>query len=99
MYTYKAELIRVVDGDTVDLKVDLGFRMSTVTRFRLYGIDAPERDKKAKAHLFELLSDSLTIETHKDPDNFGRWLCTIYKGETNINKQMVEDGFAEEYNR
>jgi micrococcal nuclease len=42
MYEYKAELIRVVDGDTVDLMVDLGFNIQIKERFRLEGIDAPE---------------------------------------------------------
>jgi micrococcal nuclease len=41
-YTYKAQLLRVVDGDTIDLCVDLGFNVLTRQRFRIAGIDAPE---------------------------------------------------------
>lgn len=68
MYEYKAELIRVVDGDTVDLNVDLGFGVWRQDRFRLYGpnpaikmgMDAPEMStgapgKAAKFALFEFL--------------------------------------------
>lgn len=42
LYQYSAKLQKVVDGDTVDLVVDLGFSINVTTRFRLDGIDAPE---------------------------------------------------------
>ena len=42
MYTYKAKLDRVVDGDTVDAYIDLGFDISVHKRIRLAGIDSPE---------------------------------------------------------
>lgn len=42
MWTYRAKLMRVVDGDTVDLEVDMGFRMFAQHRFRILGIDTPE---------------------------------------------------------
>ena len=52
MYQYKAKLIRVVDGDTVDAMIDCGFSTFKKERIRLYGIDTPEcrtRDKEEKA--------------------------------------------------
>jgi|TARA_Y100001973_G_C5148008_1_gene306499 micrococcal nuclease len=52
MYTYKAKLLRVVDGDTCDAQVDLGFDVSVKKRIRFAGINAPEsrtRDLKEKA--------------------------------------------------
>ena len=52
MYTYKAKLDRVVDGDTVDAYIDLGFDISVHKRIRLAGIDSPEsrtRDLEEKA--------------------------------------------------
>lgn len=52
MFVYQAEITRVVDGDTVDAIVDLGFSIKFKERFRLSGINAPEtrtRDKKEKA--------------------------------------------------
>ena len=51
MYQYKAKLIRVVDGDTVDAMIDCGFSTFKKERIRLYGINTPEvrtRDKKEK---------------------------------------------------
>lgn len=41
-YTYSAEVLRVIDGDTLDLRIDLGFRITTKQRVRLFGINTPE---------------------------------------------------------
>ena len=52
MYDYKAKLLRVVDGDTVDAEIDLGFDISVKKRIRLVGINTPEcrtRDLEEKA--------------------------------------------------
>jgi micrococcal nuclease len=52
MYTYKVKLERVVDGDTIDADIDLGFDVSVKKRIRLQGINAPEsrtRDLEEKA--------------------------------------------------
>ena len=61
MYEYRAQLIKVIDGDTIDAKIDLGFGISIEKRVRLVGIDAPEvrtldideksRGKRAKRRL------------------------------------------------
>ena len=51
MYEYKCELIKVVDGDTVDVLIDVGFSTYRKERVRLYGINTPEcrtRNKKKK---------------------------------------------------
>ena len=60
MYQYKAKLIRVVDGDTVDAMIDCGFSTFKKERIRLYGIDTPEcrtRDKEEKVSSGTLLTD------------------------------------------
>ena len=56
MYEYKAKIIKVVDGDTVDVEIRLGFKISLQERLRLFGIDTPEirtRDKEEKKMGFE----------------------------------------------
>jgi micrococcal nuclease len=89
IYTYKAELVRVVDGDTVDLIIDLGFGTSRKERFRLYGIDAPEMNtaegKAAKAWLREALQfreaiyvQTIQLETKAKRDKYGRFLAVLY---------------------
>ena len=94
MFTYAAKLIEVVDGDTVDLLIDLGFGVHVKERCRLYGIDAPEMPtaaaKAAKAYLESLLgaaTGGLHVQTIKMPrrpkekaDKYGRYLAVLYDG-------------------
>jgi micrococcal nuclease len=89
IYIYKAELIRVVDGDTVDLIIDLGFDTLRKERFRLYGIDAPEMNtaagKEAKAWLIGVLGpygaiyvQTIQLSTQAKRDKYGRFLAVLY---------------------
>ena len=89
IYIYKAELVRVVDGDTVDLIIDFGFDTSHKERFRLYGIDAPEMNtpegKVAKAWLWDALQplqaiyvQTIQLETKAKRDKYGRFLAVLY---------------------
>lgn len=89
IYIYKAELIRVVDGDTVDLIIDLGFDTSRKERFRLYGIDAPEmrtkEGKAAKAWLEDAIRppepiyvQTIQLSTKAKRDKYGRFLAVLY---------------------
>ena len=107
MYTYKAKLDRVIDGDTVDAYIDLGFDITIHKRIRLAGIDTPEsrsrdleekeRGLAAKASLIELLKDGeFTLES-KEVGKYGRVLGILIIDEININKTLVEEGYAVEY--
>ena len=89
IYIYKAELVRVVDGDTVDLIIHLGFDTCRHEQFRLYGIDAPEMrteaGKAAKAWLWEALQpleaiyvETIQLETKAKRDKYGRFLAVLY---------------------
>jgi micrococcal nuclease len=89
IYIYKAELIRVVDGDTVDLVIDLGFDTFRHERFRLYGIDAPEMNtqagKVAKKWLWDALQpleaiyvQTIQLSTKAKRDKYGRFLAVLY---------------------
>ena len=89
IYIYKTELIRVVDGDTVDLVIDLGFDTLKRERFRLDGIDAPEMrteaGKASKAWLWEVLQplkaiyvQTIQLETKAKRDKYGRFLAVLY---------------------
>jgi micrococcal nuclease len=101
IYIYKAELIRVVDGDTVDLVIDLGFDTSRRERFRLYGIDAPEMrtaaGKEAKAWLWEALQpleaiyvQTIQLETKAKRDKYGRFLAVLYGDLATVTMVMRE---------
>jgi micrococcal nuclease len=91
MFTYAAKLIEVIDGDTVDLLIDLGLSTFVKERCRLYGIDAPEMPteagKAAKAYLESLIgaSSELFVATRKmtrkpkeKTDKYGRYLAVLY---------------------
>lgn len=84
----EARVIKVVDGDTYDLDVDLGFDMHTVTRFRLLGVDTwevrgEEKEKGliAKDQVLALmpLGSKVRIRSHKGGTRgkYGRWLCEV----------------------
>nr|WP_321355760.1 thermonuclease family protein [uncultured Draconibacterium sp.] len=92
MYTYKATVDRVVDGDTIDLIIDLGFKITTFQRIRLRGINTPEtynvkkdseeykNGMKAKAFVIERISNNdneVIVETDKDVGKFGRYIGVI----------------------
>ena len=109
MYEYKCEVKRIVDGDTVDVIIDLGFSILYSTRVRLYGIDTPEsrtRDKDEKVrgllskdYLKEWLDQGgVIIRTYRDKKGkFGRVLGEMVVGGRNINLLMVEENYAVKY--
>jgi micrococcal nuclease len=114
MYEYKAEVLKVIDGDTVDLVIDCGFSIFIRQRVRLYGINTPEtrtRDKEekvkglaAKARLEELLqsTDSILIATKLDKKGkYGRLLGTLWDGnkKNNFNEMLLSEGHAVEYGK
>lgn len=101
MYEYRARLISVLDGDTLKVSIDLGFRMHFLTTVRLAGFDAPERNTeagfKAREYLIDLLADTtipLTIKTmiNKEFEKYGRVLGAVLHGSVNINEAMVKAG-------
>ena len=111
MYQYKIKKIhRIIDGDTIDVEISLGFNITIVQRVRLKDIDAAEtrtKDLKEKAEGLlakEWLEKELSkpgewiIETTKD-DKYGRILGTLYLiGEpVTVNERMVNDGIARPY--
>jgi micrococcal nuclease len=87
MYTYRARVVRVIDGDTVVLDIDLGFDIHHIKSCRLYGINAyelrdkdPEKKRLAtfgKVALTEMLPPVVIIES-KDLDKYGRPLVEIH---------------------
>ena len=114
MYEYRVKkVLRVVDGDTIDVDIDLGFNVSYTQRVRLAGIDTPESrttDLKEKAlglEVKEYLKHSLegaedvVIQTEK-PDSsekYGRILGWLFinDDEVSLNEKMINEGYAWEY--
>lgn len=109
MFQYTAKVLEVIDGDTLDVSIDLGFNVQHTLRVRLYGINTPEtrtRNKEekqkglaAKQRLKDLIEGKLVlIKTKKDEkEKYGRYLAEVYLDETNINKTLIAEGHAQEY--
>ena len=100
MYIYNAICTRVIDGDTLELDVDLGFHIHNTIRGRLLNVDAPElfsgnardKGKLAKQHLEELvLNKTLVVNTFKDKKSFDRWIVEVrYIDNTSVNELIEE---------
>ena len=113
MYEYKAKILKIVDGDTMDVEIDLGFNMHANMRLRLSGLDTEDLNdsnlqkrsmaKDAKARVEELVSqkgkDFVVVRTIKDrKEKFGRYLATIvFQDNTNLNETLLSEGLAKPY--
>ena len=114
MYEYRVKkVLKVVDGDTIDVDIDLGFDISYTQRVRLAGIDTPESrttDKKEKALGLEVkdrlkkaidAATNVVIKTEK-PDSsekYGRILGWIFldDNKVSINQTLIDEGYAWDY--
>lgn len=109
MYQYKATLLNVVDGDTVDMFVDMGFNIGITQRMRLAFIDTPELNSvdiavraqamAAKNFVLDTLSigRSYTIKTYKI-DKYGRLLVEIFvTPDVSVNQLLIARGLATPY--
>lgn len=107
-FWYSVISAEVVDGDTVDLELDMGLRLTVHGRFRLFGINSPERKTStmaagntARDYLGKLLAGrKLVANTHRDSvEKYGRYLVSLYDQETGelLNTKMIEAGHAVEY--
>lgn len=107
-YTRQAVITNIIDGDTVDAVVDLGYNITTSQRFRLKNINAAEmtgatkeQGLKAKVFLQGLILGKKVTITSSKTDSFGRYLATIYiqmaDVEVDVNRFMITKGMALPY--
>tara|TARA_B100001113_G_scaffold41614_1_gene29481 strand:- start:551 stop:895 length:345 start_codon:yes stop_codon:yes gene_type:complete len=109
MYIYSAKCLKVVDGDTIDARVDLGFDTFKKVRIRLVGINAPEsrtrdleekeRGLAAKARVKQLISENKNkfVLHSQGVGKFGRCLGEIYLGDSKLNDILINEGHAVAY--
>ena len=111
MYEYGCQVTRVVDGDTIDVDLDLGFDIIYKCRVRLYGIDTPEsrtrnkdekvRGKLAAKFLQNAISNGenviLQTQLKDSKGKFGRVLASVVVDGININQRMVTNHLAVRY--
>lgn len=102
MYSYKATIVKVIDGDTVKLRIDLGFRMFWITNCRLAGIDAPELSEEDGKRSLTFLSSKLPIGSEveiesKKLDKYGRPIIVLNYCGVNMNQTLIEQGYASKF--
>tara|TARA_B100000029_G_scaffold468142_1_gene504887 strand:- start:45 stop:431 length:387 start_codon:yes stop_codon:yes gene_type:complete len=112
MWEYRIKVIRVVDGDTIDARIDLGFKVHINVRVRVYGINTPEvrtrdleekaRGKAASNRMKELLklADDVSVKS-LGVDKFGRCLgIVMVEGggrKYSVAEQLIKEGHGVEY--
>ena len=113
MFFYRAKVVNVIDGDTLDLLIDLGFNVHHSIRVRLDGVNTPEsrtkdlREKelglKSKAFTYDWTTrhPMVFVQTVKDrKEKFGRILARIYSDENKtacLNDDLIDSGNARAY--
>tara|TARA_B100000941_G_C28507816_1_gene558539 strand:+ start:1173 stop:1577 length:405 start_codon:yes stop_codon:yes gene_type:complete len=113
MYEYRVVIVRVVDGDTVDVDIDLGFGVwLKKQRVRLYGIDTPEsrtrdlNEKKyglmAKEYLKERISNGAILKTRLDGKGkygriLGEFIVLDNEVRVNVNQEMIDNHYGVAY--
>lgn len=108
LWTYRCDVVRVVDGDTLDLKIDVGFHTYHIERVRLLGIDCPEvrgPEKEAGLAASEFVRKwviavpftewPFEVTTHKT-DSFGRYLADLRQtgSDTTLSQALIAAGHA-----
>ena len=111
-YIYRVKVTRVIDGDTIDVEIDLGFDLKLNKRVRLHGINTPEirtRDKKEKARgyaakerLQEILqaNDNIVYLQSVDKGKYGRCVGVLFEQDfldESINDRLLSEGHAVKY--
>jgi micrococcal nuclease len=99
MYQYKAKVERIVDGDTIDIIVDLGFKITTYQRIRMARINTPEtfnvkkdtaefqKGEAAKQYVELRLAannNEIKLETEKVTEKYGRYIGTIWLADSSV---------------
>ena len=109
MYEYSVKKVnKIVDGDTIDVDIDLGFSITYSSRVRLAGIDTPESrtkdpfEKKLGVEAKEWLKNALAnankiiikTELPDSSEKYGRILGYLYVDDVNLNMAMIDQGYA-----
>lgn len=113
LFFYRAEVKKIIDGDTLDVLIDVGFNIHFHARIRLYGVNTPEsRTSNKEEKVMGLAAKDFTkkwvednqkiiyIKTVLDKnEKYGRVLAEVYDETKNscLNKDIINSGFAREY--
>lgn len=107
-HRYRVKEVKVIDGDTVDLTLDLGFYAYTQQRFRLDGLNTPEMNSKdpservkaaeVKNFVIRVVGAATCIEvTSTRTEKYGRWLAELWLDGVSLNNLLLGKGLAIPY--
>lgn len=108
-YSYNAKVIRVVDGDTFDAIVDLGFNICVKQRFRIANIDAPETygvkkeseeykaGKVVTERLKELIESKDVLIKSQKTGKYGRYIAEVFFEGNSVGDTLLSEGLVEKY--
>lgn len=103
-YVYAAKVLKIVDGDTLDILVDLGFDVHIKKRLRMAHLNAPERGTQGGADATAFLVDRLplgcdiVVHTVKNgTDKWGRYLAEVYIDNKSVNEELLSKSLAVPY--
>ncbi len=101
---YSASINRVIDGDTVVARLDMGLGIESIQHVRLSGINTPELNAEAGKQARDWLKDrllfrkvKLAVDDQQTHDKYGRLLGVLWLEEVNINQELIRQGYAVEY--
>lgn len=103
-FVYDATVHKIIDGDTLDMLVDLGFRVYTSVRARIRGIDVYEHTTTKGQEAIQWLlvevgkAKLITIQSYKDQHSFERWICDVWLDGELLADKLREAGYAKETN-
>ena len=101
-YEYKAKITNVVDGDTIDALVDLGFKVQIAQRLRLARVDTPERTQPGYAAARDFVKGlvegkDVTIVTHK-VSKWGYFLADVVVDDRDVSDMLISSDLGKPYN-
>lgn len=109
MYEYNALITNIVDGDTVDARIELGFHMRADLRLRLARVNAPEKGDEpgysnAKNFVKAAVESAPVVIRTSKSDNWDRWIAEIEYQEAdkktyNLSDQLLQQGLAKPYTK
>jgi micrococcal nuclease len=104
---YKGKLLRIIDGDTIEAAIFLGFNISIKKRIRIAGINTPEVRSKnelekqkafaAKKRLEELFVTKDLIIHSKGFDKYGRCIAEVITSDVNVGQVLINEGYAKKF--
>ena len=111
MYVYRCQILRVLDGDTVDAEVDLGFSITTKQRFRIFGVNSPEKDTPEGVAAREFVAGLLyaaqeihvqtmkasSLRSDEKKEKFGRYLVNLVVDGRPLSEIIIEAGHGKAY--